>query len=1748
MWNTKLETNKNQKEEQQKALQPRCCSGQQAATPAEEGEQKAKEGPEKQEGKQREEQKENKEEEKVKKDNIEREGEEVQHCSSTAELADLQQQLAASLVIATPSTPLVHLPAQAESDVAERGDAGDEHEDCGLCRAAAETASGEKEKGVKQQQCFSELLDISIGKAYFELENTVMQQQKAGREEAQHEQSRGVEQITAARKIAENVKPPRNKLSLINRAEPELIIKKKDKAERQLEEKLEHIKLVAKNLDKLSTSLKTTIAAPQEQQINPNKYIVVLSNLPLGLAAYRGLDLIEFTQGRIPRLEESSEQVECTKDLGICYCGCSKGDSTAKIVQLGSNTGLRKEITASQEIDTAAGGAQEDALESETEHTSQNKQVDASKNSSKQNLENRINEAGAWWRGIGVRPLPQLVSAAGESIGAEGIVWTVAIIIHNRQISALIDSGASRSFIAPDLANELQLERRVLGKGLVFQGINGGPFMLREYIKSLKWCVNNYECSWDFLVVPIPYRVILGADWLAAEVSRWDVRECKLHVGREGALKTIACSSQCEERSNRQKEKERECRGQEDKDAAKLAYQRMVDAVKGMGEEGADILVRPSPKHYKCYKNKAKLIPIKEMLRCAKQQQPGGANAAFVYPRLIEIDANPVQQGEEIESQALQAEQQRKQQMPAEELNNSEAIGGKSGERGNMQANLNMYSMHETKPEIQQSPKISNEDERQVTAALAIASKEESSPTYEQFDQWAQDKENVCPEIIKRVLKNYRRLFIDKLPPGLPPERVIDHTITLVPGKLPKKGAVYKLSRDEMEALRETISKLQAAKWITMTSSPFAAPAMMVGKKDDKEGNRQYRMVVNYKELNAMTISAEYPLPTIQEVLELLHGAKVFTTMDMEQGFHQIRMAEGDQFKTAFRTIMGQYEYKVMPFGLRGAPGTFQAVMNHMFFDYIGKGVMVYMDDLLVYSKDEESHAALLSEVLEILWKHKMYPKFSKCQFGARSIEYLGYNVSAEGIKPSKDKIMALEIWPEKLNNDTQVKQFLGTVNYCRMFMGPAFSDLARPLVELTKKSQSFEWTEEHTNSVRALKHQLINFTILQIPDPSKPYVLKTDASGYAVGGVLEQDEKPLGFLSRKMTSAEQRYPVYDQELLALISALQKWRTLLLQADVTAYTDHRALQYLLKIKGNKAARAREARWWDFLADFQGLKIVYKPGVHNVVADALSRCPYYQADAREENVNDKIEDDLEENCIRPAMGAIATVEEQSVPTKWSMSVGGEEWRLALEQCPEFGTVWGAINEEETKTIMFKGAWREFRKKGNLLLIKIRGIWRVCVPNERTCKQYVMWSVHDHPTAGHMGSRKTYMMLARQFYWPGMVLYSKAYVESCTRCRSAKSVTSKPNGLLQSLQIPNRRWAHVSLDFITGLPKSRNGNDAILTLVDTVSKMAHFIPTKTTVSAAETVELLADRLVRYHGFPTALISDRDTRFVSELWANFCERFKIKRALSSAWHPQTDGQTERVHRTLEQILRTYIQTDESAWEGLLPAAELAYNCTVHNSTGMTPFETMIGENPLRAVDLDLNETLEPTVTPPMTKIFQQLVDRAAVHILQAQALQKYYADQKRKEVEFQEGELVWVSTRFMPPRGSPKFQPRFIGPFKIIKRIGKVAYQLALPASMQQHPVFHVSLLQKDRPRDADMLPNENWEAVNLQPEPEYEVEYILDSRGAGKEEEFLVKWRGFPESSATWEPLSHLENSKDILRAFRSQRTRLRRRRR
>ena len=339
------------------------------------------------------------------------------------------------------------------------------------------------------------------------------------------------------------------------------------------------------------------------------------------------------------------------------------------------------------------------------------------------------------------------------------------------------------------------------------------------------------------------------------------------------------------------------------------------------------------------------------------------------------------------------------------------------------------------------------------------------------MDEWLPHAESSStnPDRVN-LIREYRDLFVDELPDGLPPPRMLDITSVTVQDATVPKGGTPRFAQPDVEVSRNALQVYLRKRGIQRSISSYASPVLLVPKKGDPPGSPGLRIVINYRLLNAVTIAAEVPLPVIEDMLASLRGAKCFTTMDMEQGFHQVRMAPKDRHKTAFRTFMGPVEWHVMPFGLKGAPSTFQATMNAMFFDILGKGVLVYMDDVLFYSDTFDNQLALLEQVLQRLLDHKMIPKFSRCKFAVRSIEYLGYLISANGIRRSPDKVRAIAIWPTLLDNDTQVRQFLGTVNYCRKFMGPEFAVLVRPLQQFVGHGAKFEWTDDHTATVKALK------------------------------------------------------------------------------------------------------------------------------------------------------------------------------------------------------------------------------------------------------------------------------------------------------------------------------------------------------------------------------------------------------------------------------------------------------------------------------------------------------------------------------------------------------------------------------------------------------------------------------------------------------------------------------------------------------
>ncbi|CDJ50932.1 OSJNBa0061C08.12 protein, related [Eimeria brunetti] len=881
--------------------------------------------------------------------------------------------------------------------------------------------------------------------------------------------------------------------------------------------------------------------------------------------------------------------------------------------------------------------------------------------------------------------------------------------------------------------------------------------------------VGTLQSDHDFLVAQAPHKMIRGGDWLWKLNVFWDFKECTLCIKEHKNIHRLLREDYNQGNTSRATEDSKQLMLEGDRKAATDAHQQMASAVRRMGAERAVALIRPAPKRYKDFRNRGKLIPIRQLLKTVRQkEQDGKVNQLMEihFVRTVEEKSAGI---EEVCAAAKDTHMK---------IGTGSAYGEAPGDRVKM-------CQYYGEPEV----------------VTPISS----------FEEWRLDVGVDCQESIKRIQCAHKQLFVDQLPARLPPEGVVNHTIMLLSGKM---------------------------------------TTMVVGKKDDGFGKQQYRMVINYHELNAIKISSECPLPRIQDILDLLRGAKVFSTMDMEQGFHQIRMAPEDQHKTAFRTCIRNYEFK------------------------------------------------LLDQVLKTLWEYKMYRKFKKCQFGTLSIEYLGHRIAGDGIAPTPTKIKAIEVWPGELHNDKQVKQFFDTVNYCRMFMGPAFADIARPLVELTKKDAPFVWTGKHTAAVKALKHTLVNYTTLQTPDMKKPYVLRTDASGYAVGGVLEQDGKPLGFMSMKMSPAEQRYSVYDQELLALIRALEKWRQLLLVATVTAYTDHRALQYLTKMKTTKPIRPRVARWLEFLTDFQHLKVEYRPGANNVVADALSRCPYYQpveAETLRDAANDTAEmgscflvqatdEDLQE--IQGYTKALTPLQEAEKDRQWKIRVGGS-WRSnALQECNEFSTSLTTVLNHNQQPVM----------------AQTRG------------KQH--------------GFKLSY------------------------------GASSGPGS--------------------------------------------------------------------------------------------------KRA--SSWHPQNRRPDREGAPDVGAMLRCYIQAEEQAWEKLVPAAELPYNCTIHTSTGLIPFEVMISENPLRASEIELVGEFSPTWTPPMTKIFKQPVDRATFNIPQA--------SKQGKSIMRTSTEEKWEG---------------------------------------QDSPTGYAGAR---RLRSAS--------------EAEDEVEHLLDNKGEGKNEEFLVKWKGFSESAAIWEP--------------------------
>ncbi|GJS68678.1 reverse transcriptase domain-containing protein [Tanacetum coccineum] len=598
------------------------------------------------------------------------------------------------------------------------------------------------------------------------------------------------------------------------------------------------------------------------------------------------------------------------------------------------------------------------------------------------------------------------------------------------------------------------------------------------------------------------------------------------------------------------------------------------------------------------------------------------------------------------------------------------------------------------------------------------------------------------------VVRDFPEVFPEDLP-GLPPTRQVEFHIELIPGAAPVARAPYRLAPAEMKELAEQLKELSDKGFIRPSSSPWGAPILFVKKKDGS-----FWMCIDYRELNKLTVKNRYPLPRIDDLFDQL-GSSIYSKVDLRSGYHQLRVREEDIPKTAFRTRYGHYEFRVLPFGLTNAPAVFVNLINRVCKPYLDKFVIVFIDDILIYSYNEKEHEEHLETILELLKKEELYAKFSKCEFWINTVKFLGHVIDSSGIHVDPAKIEAVKNWASP-TTPSEIRQFLGLAGYYRRFI-EGFSKIAKPMTELTQKNQKFDWGEEQEEAFQLLKQKLCAAPILALPEGSEDFVVYCDASIKGLGAVLMQRMKVIAYASRQLKIHEKNYTTHDLELGAVVFALKIWRHYLYGTKCIVFTDHKSLQHILD---QKDLNMRQRRWIELLSDYD-CEIRYHPGKANVVADALSR-----------------KERIEPLRVRALV----------------MTIGLDLPSRILEAQRE------AVKIENIKAEDISGMLKKLEARADGTLCLDNRSWLPCYGDTRPL---IMHESHKSKYSIHPGADKMYHDLKMLYLWPNKKADIATYVSKCLTCAKVKAKHQRPSGLLvqpiYQMEVGEDNW-----NFNTKLP--------------------------------------------------------------------------------------------------------------------------------------------------------------------------------------------------------------------------------------------------------------------------------------------------------------------------------------------------------
>ncbi|GJT30499.1 putative nucleotidyltransferase, ribonuclease H [Tanacetum coccineum] len=589
------------------------------------------------------------------------------------------------------------------------------------------------------------------------------------------------------------------------------------------------------------------------------------------------------------------------------------------------------------------------------------------------------------------------------------------------------------------------------------------------------------------------------------------------------------------------------------------------------------------------------------------------------------------------------------------------------------------------------------------------------------------------------IVKNFPEVFPEDLP-GLPHTRQVEFHIDLVPGAAPVARAPYRLAPSEMKELADQLQELSDKGFIRPSSSPWGAPVLFVKKKDGS-----LRMCIDYRELNKLTVKNRYPLPRIDDLFDQLQGSSVYSKIDLRSGYHQLRVREEDISKTAFRTRYGHYEFQVMPFGLTNAPAVFMDLMNRVCKPYLDKFVIVFIDDILIYSKNKQEHEEHLKIILELLKKEELYAKFSK------------------------SKIESVKDWASP-KTPTEIRQFLGLAGYYRRFI-EGFSKIAKPMTKLTQKKVKFEWGDKQEAAFQLLKQKLCSAPILALPEGSEDFIVYCDASIKGLGAVLMQREKVISYASRQLKIHEKNYTTHDLELGAVVFALKIWRHYLYGTKCTVFTDHKSLQHILN---QKELNMRQRRWLELLSDYD-CDIRYHPGKANVVADALSR-KEREPPLRVRALVMTISLDLPKQILN------AQTEARKPENIKNEDVGGKK----KKKLKKLNLVWG------DGTLCLQWQWSWLPSYGDFDLIMHESYKQSILSHPVLIKRLKNGKEANNFGGPYRESRP-----------------SPPKISKCLTCAKVKAEHQRQSGLLVQPEMPQWKWDNITMDFVTKLPKSSQG---------------------------------------------------------------------------------------------------------------------------------------------------------------------------------------------------------------------------------------------------------------------------------------------------------------------------------------------------